>query len=146
KRVVNGVVVTLCAGCVREMWDDLIGAYRAPTPDTVEVRIAVAVDHEGLWDAAGSAGWRDDATEKVATTALAGTRVLVSFITAHVPRASAPAEVQASVESGPVCEECGRRKRPLGDDAPEGPVSLCGPVCDGYMLPPPPVTTEGESE
>lgn len=42
-------------------------------------------------------------------------------------------------ERMPVCEVCGRRKKPLGRSEPaEGAGGLCGPDCSGYYLEPTP--------
>lgn len=97
----------------------------APEPqsgETVEVRIAVAVDAEGLWDAAGSHGLDDDDVMAMATKALAGTVVRESWITAHVPLPGVPAEVP-----GVVAAEMERRLLEGDPDATPPPPPVDNP-------------------
>jgi hypothetical protein len=71
-----------------------------PPPNTVPVRIAVAVNDRGEWRVSGSNNaddWTDWTKRHLAADALGGD-CLVSFITAHVPLPEQPAEVEGKVE------------------------------------------------
>lgn len=71
----------------------------APTPDTVEVRIAVAVDQYGDWwcEASDDPGTDSDAASEAARS-MHG-RTAVSIVTAHVPKPVPVAEVVGTVEA-----------------------------------------------
>ena len=67
-----------------------------PPPNTVKVRIAVAVDPRGLWNCNG---WQGAADAQVVESLDAdGDRV--TWITAHVPLPEPAAEVAGEVEGG----------------------------------------------
>ena len=74
---------------------ELEHASPTPPPNTVPVRIAVAVGDDGFWQAEGCSGWTDEQAEKRVDF---DSPCRVSFITAHVPLPEQPAEVEGKVE------------------------------------------------
>lgn len=74
----------------------------APTEDTVEVRIAVAVGEDGGWGAAGATGLDEDTAlvDAFDSMSIIGSRrgAHVVWVTASVPLPSKPSEVEGSVE------------------------------------------------
>jgi hypothetical protein len=68
-----------------------------PPPNTVPVRIAVAVDEHGDWDAQGCINKPAETLADWVRENVGGV-CRVSFITAHVPLPEQPAEVEGKVE------------------------------------------------
>ena len=71
--------------------------FATPSPNTVRVRIAVAVAENGDWCGYGGADNTDAKSSKYATEGMAEGR-RISFITADVPLPERPAEIQGVVE------------------------------------------------
>jgi hypothetical protein len=73
-------------------------APNAPPPNTVRVRIAVAVDAGGVWAAWGAYMALDDDAAGMASRDFEVGTERVSFITADIPLPEKPAEIQGVVE------------------------------------------------
>lgn len=85
------------SGTMWIMADAIVPHTPPPPPNTVPVRIAVAVDPDGRWN---GTGWSESDDKEAGELALdvMSDRARLSYITAHVPLPAAPAEVEGRVE------------------------------------------------
>ena len=82
---------------LQDVLDDLKAHTPTPPPNTVPVRIAVAVNAAGRWDAQGNSEGPDERMMDWANENV-GYDGRITFITAHVPKPDQPAEVAGTVE------------------------------------------------
>ncbi len=83
-----------------QSWIDTARAAAPAPPDGVQVRMAIGIDTDGNWHAAGARHWIDqDAAAAVSEWFVPSARFHVVFATATVPLP--PQEIAATVEPRP---------------------------------------------